>query len=352
MTGRLGLDPVPARRKEAARVRVLAADVGGTNSRLALVETEEFEIVEERAYSSRDHDGLAAVVERFQDEGPGGELAAACFGVAGPVHGGRAELTNLPWAVDAGDLRDRLGIPIAVINDLEAAAWSLEILRPQDQEVIREGIGSKARGNRALISPGTGLGEAGLFWDGSEHRPFATEGGHADFAASEELEWELREELAERHGRVSWERVVSGPGLVAIHRFLASRRGARGDCPAEGLDERDESVGPAITRGAQSGLCEICRESLDLFARLLGAETGNLALKLFATGGVWIGGGIVPSIAADLREGRFLEGFLGKGRMRDLVERIPVVAIVDEKAGLRGAGRVAARLAMKGRRQR
>lgn len=323
-------------------MRVLVGDVGGTSCRLALVATEGFETLEEEVYPSAEHEGLEGVVARFIEE-LGGAFQAACFGVAGPVREGRAELTNLSWVVDEKELSGGLGVPVAVVNDLEAAAWSLDVLHPGEVAAVREGAGG-ARGNRALVSPGTGLGEAGLFWDGAEHRPFATEGGHADFAARDELEWELAVEVAERHGRASWERVVSGPGLVAIHRFLCSRREIGSGCPVEELTDSVEA-GPAITRGARDGSCPVCVESLDRFCRLLGAEAANLALKLFATGGVWIGGGIAPAIVDELRQGSFVEAFLGKGRMRELLEEMPVRVILQEKAGLRGAARFAGRLA-------
>lgn len=330
-------------------MRVLVGDVGATHCRLALVD-EERETRREEIYSSRDHDGLGAVVERFVGAASDGSFAAACFGVAGPVRNGRSELTNLPWRVDASKLECDLGRPVAVINDLEAVAWSLDRLGPEDEAVIHAGTGSaEAEGHRAVIAPGTGLGEAGLFWDGRRHRPFATEGGHADFAPGDALEWQLRSELVSRHGRVSWERVVSGPGLVEIHRFLCSHREGPTGCPVESMARDDEAAGPAITRGALERSCSICIESLDRFCRLLGAEAGNLALKLFATGGVWIAGGIAPSIVEVLRDGPFREAFLAKGRMRKLLETIPVRVILDDKAGLVGATRVASRLAAGGR---
>lgn len=326
-------------------MKVLVGDVGATNTRIAMIEAEGCEILEEEAYPSSELEGLTGALQRFTEE-VGVSFAAACFGVAGPVRDGRAELTNLGWEVSAADLGEELGVPVEVINDLEAAAWSLDVLGPGDVAVIHEGAGdSPAEGNRALISPGTGLGQAGLFWDGAEHRPFATEGGHAEFAATDEVEWGLRTELAARHGRVSWERVLSGPGMVAMHRFLCSRRDIGNGCPADTLSEDDREAGPAITRGARDGSCEACAETLDRFCRLLGAETGNLALKLLAKGGVWIGGGIAPHIVTELQGGSFREAFLAKGRMREVMERIPVAVILDEKAGLRGAARVAGRLA-------
>lgn len=333
-------------------MRVLAGDVGGTNSRIAVLETDGYQILAEEVYPSDRHDGLGSVIARFNSD-VNTPFDAACFGLAGPVEDGRVKTTNLPWVVDERDLADELGVPVAVINDLEAAAWSLDVLADDEVDLIYPGIypeGAEGQdvptsGNRALIAAGTGLGQAGLFWDGDRHRPFATEGGHADFAPSDDLEWELRAHLAERHGRVSWERVVSGPGLVAIHHFLCSRRGDGAGCPVEELPEGDDSAGPAITRRAREGTCEVCSETLDRFCRLLGAETGNLALKMLATGGVWVGGGIAPAIVEELREGLFVESFLSKGRMRHVLEPVPVRVILFEKTALRGAARFAARLA-------
>ncbi len=325
-------------------MRVLAGDIGGTHTRLAVVDPDDHRITDEKVYSSPEHDGLAAVVGRFVGE-HGASFEAACFGVAGPVADGRVRTTNLPWVVDERSLAEDLGVPVAVINDLEAAAWSVAILGPHDVATIHPGAGGDARGHRALIAAGTGLGEAGLYWTGSEHLPFATEGGHADFAPAGEIERELLVHLSREHGHVSWERAVSGPGLEAIHRFLSERRhGADTGCPVPDAPSGGE-VAPAISRAALDGSCRVCVESLDLFCRLLGAEAGNLALKLLATGGVWVGGGIAPEILQVLSvpDGPFVERFLAKGRMRDLLEPIPVRVILDDKAALRGAARVAAR---------
>ena len=329
-------------------MKVLAGDVGGTNSRLAVVENDRFEILAEETYPSADYDGIGRVIEEFRGavDAP---FDAACFGIAGPVRGGRVNATNLPWVVDERSLAEELGVPVAVMNDLEVAAWSLDVLRDDEVVTLYPGSGEHgeppAAGNRALIAAGTGLGQAGLFWDGSRHRPFATEGGHVDFAPGDELEWQLRNELAGQHGRVSWERVVSGPGLVTMHRFLCARKHEAAGCPVEELGEDDESAGPAITRGAREGTCPACSETLERFCRLLGAEAGNLALKVLATGGVWVGGGIAPDILDELRDGPFVEAFLAKGRMRHVLEPIPVRVILFEKTALRGAARFAARLA-------
>lgn len=318
---------------------VLAGDVGGTNTRLALVEVEggKLRIQELEVYSSKDHGSLGDMVRAFVAEG-NRFFDLACFGVAGPVREGRAHPSNLPWSVDESRVGKILGVPTEVMNDLEAMAWGIPLLAPDELALLQEGEGN-VEGNAALIAPGTGLGEAGLFWDGTEHLPFASEGGHADFAPSDEVEWELLVELAGRFGHVSWERVVSGPGLAALHRFLCRGWGTSTvGCPLESVG--NEEGGPeAISRAAKEDRCEACAETMNRFCRLLGAEAGNLALTVMATGGVWIGGGIAPDILHLLREGSFLEGFTNKGRLRGLMERIPVRVILDEHVALRGAAR-------------
>ncbi len=255
------------------------------------------------------------------------------------VHG-RARTTNLPWRVEAGSLGRALGVRQTILlNDLEATGYGIGELAPEDLETIAEGD-PEAGGNAALIAPGTGLGEAGLYWDGGRHRPFATEGGHADFAAADEVELALRQHLA-GDGHVSWERVLSGPGLLAIHEFLRAYRGS----PVPDWLEREMASGDpaaAISRAAEARSCTVCAEAMDRFVRFFGAEAGNLALKVMATGGVFLGGGIPPRIAGRLMESDFLEAFQAKGRMRELMERMPVRLIRNDRAALLGAARCAA----------
>ncbi|MFO8173600.1 MAG: glucokinase [Gemmatimonadota bacterium] len=322
---------------------VLAGDVGGTNTRLALAEVAgaKIRIQELKVYPSRSRSSLEEITEAFVPEGRR-SFEMACFGVAGPVWKGRAHLSNLPWVVDERRLSEILGVPTEVMNDLEAMAWGVSLLAPDELALLQEGE-EQPEGNAALIAPGTGLGEAGLFWDGREHRPFSSEGGHTDFAPSDKVEREFLVELSGRFGHVSWERVVSGPGLAALHQFLCRRGGtATEGCPLETIGGED--TGPeAITRAAKEDRCQTCVETMKRFCRLLGAEAGNLALTVMATGGVWIGGGIAPDILHLLREGPFLEGFTAKGRLRKLMERIPVRVILDEHVALRGAARRAFR---------
>jgi glucokinase len=229
---------------------------------------------------------------------------------------------------------------VAVINDLEAQAWGIAVLGPQDFVSLSAGS-SDARGNAALIAAGTGLGQAGLYWDGITHRPFASEGGHTSFAPADDLEIALLEFLARRFGgHVSWERVVCGPGLVNLHDFLIEYR--HQDPTSEHAERVRKEDPKAITEEALSGGCPLCVEALDLFARFYGAEAGNLALKLMATGGIYLGGGIAPKIVDKLQDRVFMTAFTAKGRMAPLLERIPVRVIVREGTALLGAARYAA----------
>ena len=199
-------------------------------------------------------------------------------------------------------------------------------------------------GNAALISAGTGLGEAGLFWDGTHHRPFASEGGHTDFAPRNALEIELGTHLAAQFGHVSYERIVSGPGLHNVYQFLQQRSGQPDELPALMAKLGVTDPGAALTTAARSGQSALCRQALQVFASIYGAEAGNLALKVLALGGVFLGGGIAPKILPELRKGEFLEAFVSKGRMRSLLEGMPVRVILNEDTALLGAARVAAGL--------
>ena len=260
--------------------------------------------------------------------------------VAGPVVDGRVRTTNLPWLIDARELAGDLGLGTAgLINDLEANAWGIGALGPDDFAVLNEGAPG-AHGNQAVIAAGTGLGEAGLYWDGAMHRPFACEGGHANFAPSGPVEIDLLRYLAERFDHVSWERVVSGPGVFNVYAFLRDTdRGRESAAVAEHLKTDDPSA--VVSRSALLGKDPLASAALELFARLYGSEAGNLALKMMATGGVFVGGGVAPKILPKLREGGFMDAFKAKGPMRRLVESIPVRVVLNDKAALIGAARFA-----------
>lgn len=317
---------------------VLAGDIGGTNTRLAICERPEtLTAADVHTFPSRAHASLGEVVAKFLAGATAPSLA--CFGVAGPVTKGRGVVTNLPWIVDAAEMSVHLGAKVAVINDLEANAYGLPVLSPSAFTVLNEGAPDPV-GNFGLISAGTGLGQAGLFWDGRTHRPWACEGGHTSFAPDNELEVELLRWRQRDLAHVSWERFVSGPGLVTLYEFL--RETKRGEEPAWLAEElREEDPGAAISKAALAGSSDLAVQALDLFVDLYGAEAGNLALKVMATGGLYVGGGIAPRIIETLRRGRFMKRFVAKGRMQPLLEAMPVRVVLDDLTALRGAFRCA-----------
>jgi glucokinase len=293
-------------------------------------------------YASQEYGSLEEVVGRFlgHAEAP---FRCACFGVAGPVRSGRARATNLPWDVDAQDLQERLGFPCLVLNDLVAAAWSIPALSPAQLAILNEGR-PDPHGNGAVIAAGTGLGQAGLFWSGTELLPFSSEGGHTEFAPTNDQERRIQQALSARYGHVSWERIVSGPGLLDVHRVLSEERGGEDLdlCPL-GPTGHGGGGPPDITKAARERRCPICADTVDQFCRSLGAKAGDLALTVLATRGVWIGGGIAPDILDFLSGDTFREAFTAKGRMKILMEDIPVRVILEEKAALLGAARFALR---------
>ena len=300
---------------------ILAGDIGGTNTRLALVDGDPRQPVALEIYPSGDHASLEEMVRDFLAAHPA-EPAAACFGVAGPVRDGRVRVTNVAWPVDGATLAEALGLKaVVLLNDLEANAWGIAALGPDDFHVLNEGH-AEARGNAAVCSAGTGLGEAGLYWDGLRHHAFACEGGHTDFAPLSEAQEGLREFLVAEYGHVSYERVCSGIGLVNIYRLLA------GACDLSAAE---------ISQLAMAGTDEHAVGALDLMVEIYGAEAGNLALKLMATGGMYLGGGIPPRILSKLEEGSFMRAFTAKGRFVDLLAGIPVRVILNDHTALMGA---------------
>jgi glucokinase len=321
---------------------ILAGDIGATNTRLAWFDVANGALVPgvARTYPSRRQASLDDIIATFLTEAPG-RIGHACFGIAGPVREGRVEAINLPWAVDARSLALRLGLDrVVLINDLEANAWGLAALPDGDFAVLQPGR-TVPTGNAAVISAGTGLGEAGLVWDGRRHRPVATEGGHADWAPQDALEVALWQFLGAEVGHVSVERVLSGPGLHNIYRFLRDGQGlAEPDWLAELF--RNEAPAPVIGRVGLEGRAEICVRALGLFVAIYGAEAGNLGLRMLATAGVYLGGGIAPRILPALRKPAFLGAFTGKGRLRPLLEEMPVRVVLNDQAALLGAARRAA----------
>jgi len=316
---------------------ILAGDVGGTKTRLALYAAAgaapRAPVREHRA-TSRDYASLDSLALEFlgQDRG---QVSLAVFGIAGPVVEKRTETTNLPWTLDGDRLAERLGCErVWLLNDLETTGWGLPALGESEQRTLQRG--TAARGNRALIAAGTGLGEGVLVWDGETHRPTPSEGGHCDFGPRDAVEDELHLWLRARYGHVSYERVLSGAGLADVYRFLADtgRGRANADVAARFAEEADPS--PVVSDAALLGTCERSALALDRWIRVYGAEAGNLALKALAVNGVWIAGGIAPRVAAAFDE-RFVEAFRDKGRLRPLLEAMPVRLVLDDRVALWGA---------------
>lgn len=318
-------------------MKILAGDIGGTKTTLAVVETDgqTVEQLVAHTYPSQQHTSLQEIVRLFLDT-YSFDFMACSFGLAGPIHDGIGTLTNLPWKIDPVQMAEDLGIPgIWLLNDLEANAWGIQTLGEQDLCVLNPGK-ENAQGNRSIISAGTGLGEAGLFWDGERHQPFASEGGHSNFSPTSDIEIALLQYLQQRHQPVSWERIVSGAGLSNIHEFLCHYHNQ--ESPPwlhEALQQGDPAA--VISRAAIEKTCLLCTEALALFVRLYGVEAGNHALKIMATGGVYIGGGIAPKILEQLQQGSFLQAFFAKDGMESLMRDMPVTVILNEDTALYGA---------------
>ena len=316
---------------------ILAGDVGGTKVDLGLYDfiNGKLQPTRDKVYKAKDYPGLEVIVKEFLGAD---KVSAACFGVPGPVRDGRLRLTNLPWTLDSRELAAGLGIQhVFLINDLEANGYGVAELAPDQIYTLSEGDPSQV-GNRALIAAGTGLGEGLLIWNGRTHIPYPSEGGHVDYAPRNEDEIDLLRYLKERYnGRVSFERVVAGMGLTAIYQFLREVRGM--EEPAW-LTEKLAAVhdpNSVITEMALSAKSEICEKALDMFVSAYGAEAGNLALKVLAVGGLYVGGGIAPRIVEKLKDGTFMKAFTDKGRMSQLLVNTPVRVILESRAALLGA---------------
>ena len=321
---------------------LLAGDIGGTKTILTLYSEGRdihFPDVEE-TFPSSGYSSLDEMIRKFLGRHDF-DLSAASFGIAGPVMDGRVVATNLPWVVDREQLSVSLDIPsVSLINDLEAVAYSLDLLEAADLHRLSSGSPQEG-GPRAIIAPGTGLGETYMTWDGSRYRPQATEGGHTGFSPNSPVEVRLLAYLQDRFEHVSFERVCSGKGIPNLYRFLRDT-GEAGEshCTADELAVSSDPT-PVIfdhALGAEKD-CSLCTATIDLFTSILGSEAGNLALKINATGGLFLGGGIPPRILPILESGRFMEAFLHKGRLRHLMERMPVSVILNPRAGLLGAAR-------------
>jgi glucokinase len=325
---------------------ILAGDIGGTKSLLALFDdgSGALRLVRDATFASRDAGSLEAIIAQFIGATPV-PLRAACFGVPGMVIDGRCQTTNLPWILDERTLSRPSRSPhVKLLNDLEAAAYGMLHLQPSELAPLSNAGQAVRPGNMAIIAAGTGLGEAMLIWDGSRHIAVASEGGHADFAPHTDQELELLRYLrGEFGGHVSYERVLTGPGLHNIYNFLRDT----GSAPETAALAAQLTVGDPSATIAEYGLAgsdPLCVEALELFTAAYGAEAGNMALRCLAIGGVFVGGGIAPKLLPALRKGSFMRAFIHKGRFADLLEQIPVNVALNPRAPLLGAAHYAQRL--------
>lgn len=321
---------------------ILAGDIGGTKTNLALfsIQGSNLTAVSKRSFSSKDYPDLKSLVREFISNNTA-PVTRACFGVACPVVEGKCETPNLPWILDVGEISRSLDLEsVSLINDLEATAYGLLTLNADQFAFLNEGS-APPEGNTCLIAAGTGLGEAIIYWDGKHYQPLASEGGHVDFAPRNPLEIELLCYLRARFGHVSYERVVSGPGLVNIYNFLKdSGYFVEQSWLRERFAQRDSAA--VIAEAALAGEVEICVKALELFVSIYGAEAGNLALKAKAVRGVYVGGGIAPKILKKLEDGSFIRAFTDKGRFSDFLSNIPVQVVLNQEAALLGAAHYAA----------
>ena len=318
---------------------LLAADVGGTKTLVGLFRPSPDRPTPQvvREYATLDFESVDEIITAFEDETGASGVGAVCIGVAGQFSGLMARLTNVPWLLDASGMSERFDdCPVALLNDLEAMAYSVPVLEPEELAVLQQGVAVPS-GNAALIAAGTGLGQALLHNVSGRYVPAASEGGHADFAARTPRELALVQELTGIYGRVEVERVVSGPGLINLFRFTHGSQDLRKACRVVGPETEAVELPAAVAHAALEGRCEQCGEALDMFVDAYGSEAGNLALRSTATAGLYIGGGIAPKILPALRAGGFMDAFVDKDPMADWLRTLPVTVILNSGAGLLGA---------------
>lgn len=320
---------------------ILAADIGGTKTNLALFELKDdvLKPVYEQTFVTKNYSSFFDLYKSFKNKDLP-EIDSICLGVAGPVINGKVSGTNFSWEIDEQEIKKELGVKwVTVLNDLEATAYGIAALQKDDFKEIKGG--SKVAGNGAIISPGTGLGEAGLFWDGKAYHPFATEGGHCDFSPRTEFDIEFLRHLQKQYGHVSWERIISGPGIFNIYKFLKAFKNIE---EPKWFSEKILKEDPAavISSCATTNTYPACGETIELFTRYLATETAQLALKFKATGGIFIGGGIIPKIINIFDKKLFIENFLQVNRMNPLLENIPVQLILNQYAPKYGTALYAA----------
>lgn len=320
-------------------VTILAGDIGGTKTNIALFRADAsgITLLREGRYASQEYTSLTEIILAFTGQEWPDRI---CMAVAGPVLNGRVTLTNLSWQLDSASMATALKVPVLFINDLEATGYGLAGLQSNELAPLHSNA-RPAVGNMAIVAPGTGLGEAGLYFDGQRYHPFATEGGHSDFAPRSEQDIALYRFLQQQHGHVSWERVVSGPGIHTIFQFLTTvQRRTVSPALADELKQGDPSA--VISNAAMHQQEPVCIETLDLFSRYFATEAASLVLKLKATAGCYLGGGISPKVLPVLQTGKWYEYFCAGGRMKPMLEQVPVYVILNSKTALLGAAWVGA----------
>lgn len=324
---------------------ILAGDTGGTKTRLALYEQSQGKLVRRQTetFVSGDFPSLEEIIRTFLSKNHI-SVKKACFGVPGPVVAGRAESTNLPWVTDEAHIARTLGIAsVRLVNDLVATTSAIPFFAAEDLLALHQGMPTGRETTFGVLAPGTGLGQAFLYKQGTQFLPLPSEGGHADFAPNNEIEIALLKYLQNKFGRVSYERVLSGPGLVNIYNFLKDT-GIAPEPPELANRLANEDSAAAISTSGQSGEFAICVQALDIFASILGAQAGNLTLTMLTTGGMYLGGGIPPKIVQKLIDGTAVKAFLNKGRLSDFIKAVPLYVIRDDHAALLGSAYLASTL--------
>lgn len=319
---------------------ILAGEIGGTHARLAAFETEgnKLHCAIDTTFESQKQSGLAEIITEFVKKN-GVPVDMACFGVAGPVRNGRCKISNLSWVIDSRELAKQLKLnSVGLLNDLEAYAYGIDALDDKDFVTLNEGA-EESDGHRAVVSARTGLGVAGLYWDGKRHHPFACEGGHTNFAPRNESEDELLKYLRKKYTHVSYERIASGPGIKNIYDFLRDMKKAEEPDWLKGQMGETADAPALISRLAAEGKAPICDHTMSIFVSVYGAHAGDCALTFMSTGGIYIGGSIAAKNLAKMREPSFMEAFLDKGRMADLLRDVPVKVVLNDDAGILGAAR-------------
>ena len=318
---------------------ILGGDAGGTKVNLAIFEATAsgVKMIKSASYQSGSFPSVNKILQQFLQENPDFKPEKICLGVAGPVFEGRVTVTNLPWYLDANEIAAATNInQVMLLNDLEATAYGVAGLDEKDYSVLHEGDPEEG-GNISILAPGTGLGEAGLFWDGQNHHPFATEGGHCDFSCRSEEDLELHNFMLKKYEVVSWESIIAGPGIFSIFQFLCEVKKRKASVA---IEDRIKTSDPSavVSQAAIEESDPVCVEAMHIFIRHLARECCNLILKMKSTGGLFLAGGVPPKIISLLQDSWFYENMLDCDRMQDLVRKVPVKVILNDKAPMIGAG--------------